>query len=137
MLTEFKPNERRRFYNELGRIRGHLPYRIAVLPNANLYWKSGMIERGRIARFYWIGLKICIAEELRGFDKILDDDEYRYATPDLVHELTHMDIYLNHPFIFFLTNFLPVIQHRFMGVHANEHMANKLCGLEGLSNATE
>ena len=137
MLTEFKPNERRRFYNELGRIRGHLPYAIAVLPNANLYWKSGMIERGTIARFYWFGLKICIAEELRGADNVLDADEFRYTTPDLVHELTHMYIYLRNPVLFWATNFMPWIQHKFMGVHANERMANELCGLRGLSNATE
>jgi hypothetical protein len=132
-MDKFTPNERRRFYNELGRIRGHLPYDIAVLPDANLYWKSGMIDKGRLARFYWFGLKVCVAEELRGHDHLLDDDELLYTTPDLIHELTHMDIYLKNPVLFWLTNFLPFIQHKFMGVHANEKMANKLCGLEGLS----
>lgn len=133
-MQEFTPDERRKFYNELGRIRANLPYAIPVLSNANLFWKSGMMDKGILARFYWLGEKIVLAEELRGHDHILDNDEIKYATPDLIHELTHMSIYLNNPFMFWITNFMPFIQHKFLGVHANEKAANKLLGLEGLSN---
>ena len=135
-MQELSKNERRIFYNELSGIRASLPYSIAVLPDANLFWDKGMMDKGILARFYWFGLKIVLAEELRGYDDKLDSDEVRYTTPDLIHELTHMSIYLNHPFIFWVTNLMPFIQHKFMGVHANEKAANELLGLGGLSGTS-
>ena len=123
--------EKLRVYNIINKL--HLSHPIATISQVTLYWRSGMLERGRLARLYAVARKVCVAEGMKGFDKLLDGDEMKNVIPHLIHELRHLYIAIHNPIIYQLTKALPFIQHEYMGVLQCEYEANEQLGRKGAS----